>query len=86
MGNKPYSNLYCPECGSKGEYQIDDNEEIFCTHCGLVITSPFPYSAGIKFKTLNEILDDKRNEKYLNRKWRRENDRIKKFQKIQLDN
>ena len=82
MGNKPYSNLKCPECDNKGDFMVDDNDEVYCIHCGLVIVSPFPYSAGIRFKTLTEILDEKRTEKYVNNRWRRENDRIKKFQKI----
>ncbi len=82
MSNKPYSNLICPNCENKGDYELDDNEEIVCIHCGLVIKSPYPYSAGIRFKTLTEILDDKRNERKENKRWRRENERRKKFQKI----
>ena len=82
MSNKLFSNLICPECENKGDFERDDNEEIYCTHCGLVIKSPYPYSAGIKFKTLTEILDDKRNERKENKRWRRENERRKKFQKI----
>lgn len=82
MCNKPYSNLECPECEVKGEFEQDDNEEVYCTHCGLVIESPYPYCAGIRFKTLVEILDDKRNEEIKDKRWRRENARIKKLQKI----
>ena len=82
MVNKPYSNLECPECDNKGDFEPDDNEEVYCIHCGLVIESPYPYSAGLKFKTLVEILDEKRKEKIDNKRWRRENDRLKKFQKI----
>ena len=79
MANKPYSNLECPLCGVKGDFMRDNNEEVFCNHCGLVIESPYPYSAGIRFKTLTEILIDKRNERIEKSRWRRENDRIKKF-------
>ena len=50
-----------------------------CIHCGLVIESPYPYSAGIRFKTLTEILDDKRNTEIKNRRWRKENERLEKF-------
>ena len=82
MTNKPYSNLECPECDNKGDFIQDDNGEVYCFHCGLVIESPYPYSAGLKFKTLVEILDEKRKEKIDNKRWRRENDRLKKFQKI----
>lgn len=82
MTNKPYSNLECPDCGVEGDFERDDNEEVYCVHCGLIIQSPYPYTAGIKFKTLTEILDEKRNEELNNRRWRRENDRLKKLQKI----
>lgn len=82
MTNKPYSNLKCPECGEKGDFEQDDNEEVYCVHCGLVIQSPYPYSAGFRFKTLTEILEDKRNEKMKIKRWRRENARLKKLQKI----
>ncbi|WP_296874628.1 hypothetical protein [uncultured Methanobrevibacter sp.] len=57
----------------------DDNEEVFCNHCGLVIESPYPYSAGIRFKTLNDILLDEKIKRIKNSRWRRENDRFKKF-------
>jgi transcription initiation factor TFIIIB Brf1 subunit/transcription initiation factor TFIIB len=82
MTNKPYSNLNCPECDNKGDFMRDDNEEVYCVHCGLVIESPYPYVAGIRFKTLSEILDDKRNERIEKKRWRRENARLKKLQKI----
>ena len=82
MSNKPYSNLVCPDCENKGEYMRDDNEEVYCIHCGLIIESPYPYTAGIRFKTLTEILDDKRNEEIDIKRRRRENERLKKFQKI----
>ena len=58
MTNKPYSNLECPECDNKGDFIQDDNGEVYCVHCGLVIESPYSYVAGIRFKTLSEILDD----------------------------
>ncbi len=79
MANKPYSNLICPVCGVKGDFMRDDNEEVFCNHCGLVIESPYPYSAGIRFKTLNDILLDEKIKRIKNSRWRRENDRFKKF-------
>ena len=82
MTNKPYSNLECPECDIKGDFIQDDNGEVYCVHCGLVIESPYPYVAGIRFKTLSEILDDKRKEKIENKRWRRENARLKKLQKV----
>lgn len=71
MANKPYSNLKCPECGVKGDYEYDDNEEVFCSHCGLVIQSPYPYSAGMKFKTLTEILLEEKIKRINKARWRR---------------
>ena len=78
--------LICPECGTKGQYETDPNLEVYCIHCGLIIHSPYPYCAGIRYNTLEYILLNKKEEnkqKRLNRKrWRKENDRIKKLQKI----
>lgn len=82
MGNKQYSNLKCPECSNKGDFSRDNNEEVYCIHCGLVIESPFAYSGGFKFKTLDDILLEKEIEKLKNKRWRKEYVRIKKFQKI----
>ena len=79
MKNKPYSNLKCPECENKGDYVRDDSDEVYCIHCGLVIESPYHYSGGFRFKTLTEILDDKRKEKIEKRRWRKEYERLKKF-------
>ena len=81
MSNKPYSNLICPICENKGNYMRDE-EEVYCAHCGLVIQTPYHYTAGIRFKTLTEILDDERNKRLENRRRRRQNDRIKKLQKV----
>ncbi len=82
MTNKPYSNLECPECDNKGDFIQDDNGEVYCVHCGLVIESPYPYVAGLRFKTLPELLDDKIKEKIEKKRWRRENARLKKLQKV----
>ena len=82
MTNKPYSNLECPECDNKGDFILDDNGDVFCVHCGLVIESSYPYVAGFRFKTLSEILDDNRIEKFEDKRLRREYARIKKFQKV----
>lgn len=71
MCNQTYSNLVCPECENKGEYEKDDNEEVYCKNCGLVIESPYPYTAGIRFKTLTEMLDDKKREEMEKEFWRR---------------
>lgn len=38
----------CPECGGKGEYLTEDNDEITCTRCGLVLAGSIEYVAGVK--------------------------------------
>ena len=75
MGNKPFENLICPECYNIGEYEIDDNEEVFCKCCGLLIKSPYPYTGGFKFKTLSDIIDEEKCRRI-------KNGRFKKLQKI----
>ncbi|MBQ2652614.1 MAG: hypothetical protein IJF83_03585 [Methanobrevibacter sp.] len=82
MGNKLFSNLVCPVCGKTGDYMKDDNEEVYCIHCGLIIQSPYPYTAGIRFDTLTEILQKNEEKKLQEKRWRKEYDRIKKFQKV----
>lgn len=84
--SKQYTNLKCPSCGKKGNYETDPNLEIYCTKCGLIIQSKYPYTAGIRFDTLTYILLKKESEKQEKRrqKWLRRylNDRNKKLQKI----
>lgn len=42
----------CPICQNKGNYTTDF--ETYCNKCGCIITTPYPYTAGIKHKTLTE--------------------------------
>lgn len=40
---------YCPECGAEIEYSSpDDEDEAYCTKCGLVTAASYDYVAGIK--------------------------------------
>ena len=40
---------YCPECGAEIEYiNPDDEDEAYCTKCGLITSASYPYVAGIK--------------------------------------
>ena len=39
---------YCPECGAEVEYSSEDEDEAYCTHCGLVTSSSIQYVAGKK--------------------------------------
>ena len=71
MCNQTYSDLVCPDCESKGQYERGDNEEVYCKNCGLVIESPYPYTAGVRFKTLAEILQDKKDEE-IEKEYRRQ--------------
>jgi len=70
MCNQTYLNLVCPECENEGEFEKDDNEEVYCKNCGVVIKSPYPYTAGIRFKTLTEMLEDNKNEEKKKDFWR----------------
>lgn len=50
----------CPSCSTKGEYETDNNLNIYCKVCGLVIESPYPYTAGLKHWTFCDFTFEKR--------------------------
>lgn len=37
--------LVCPECGSDLDYD-EDHDEDYCPGCGLIVSGPYPYTAG----------------------------------------
>lgn len=37
--------LVCPECGDELDHD-EDYDEDYCPHCGLVVSGPYPYTAG----------------------------------------
>ena len=39
---------YCPECGGEVEYSSEDEDEAYCTRCGLVTSASIRYVAGNK--------------------------------------
>lgn len=39
---------YCPECGNEIEYSSEDEDEAYCTYCGLITSASSCYVAGIK--------------------------------------
>ncbi len=39
---------YCPECGGEIEYSNEDEDEAYCTNCGLVTSASSCYVAGVK--------------------------------------
>ena len=39
---------YCPECGAEVEYSSEDEDEAYCTHCGLITSASSQYVAGQK--------------------------------------
>ena len=48
-------NMSCPSCKSVGRYVLDEHLEIYCEKCGLVVYSPYPYCAGVRFKILGDF-------------------------------
>lgn len=40
----------CPECGATIEYSSEDEDEAYCTECGLITSGSYPYVAGIQIK------------------------------------
>ena len=44
--NKPLKST-CPECDGQLE-SSDDEDEILCTKCGLVVSASIEYAAGVK--------------------------------------
>ena len=57
----------CPICKRTGEYHKDDYETT--CECGLVITTAYPYTAGQKYKTLTEYLQEQKKERR-KQKWK----------------
>ena len=39
---------YCPECGGEVEYSSEDEDEAYCTRCGLITSASIQYVAGTK--------------------------------------
>lgn len=39
---------YCPECGGEVEYSSEDEDEAYCTECGLITSASIRYVAGNK--------------------------------------
>lgn len=39
---------YCPECGGEVEYSSEDEDEAYCTSCGLITSASSQYVAGQK--------------------------------------
>lgn len=39
---------YCPECHHEIEYNTEDEDEAYCTYCGLVTSASIRYVAGQK--------------------------------------
>lgn len=56
----PYKKIKCPSCQTIGDFETDDNLETYCIHCGLVIDSAYPYTAGKRYMLLYDILYNKR--------------------------
>ena len=39
---------HCPECGGEVEYSSEDEDEAYCTECGLITSASIQYVAGNK--------------------------------------
>ena len=50
-----YEHQKCPQCETIGKYTTDNQENTYCTKCGLIIETQYPYVAGHKIKTLTDI-------------------------------
>lgn len=47
--NKINNNKCCPECGSTHFDEL--HAETICKNCGLIVSTPFQYVAGVKINT-----------------------------------
>lgn len=39
---------HCPECGAEIQYSSEDEDEAYCTKCGLITSASIRYVAGKK--------------------------------------
>ena len=56
----------CPICKRIGQYHKDDYETT--CECGLVLLTSYPYTAGIKFKTISDHTNKTKKQKKKRRK------------------
>lgn len=45
----PRNKTVCPSCHTTGKYKTDKRGETYCTQCGLIIDSKYPYTAGNRY-------------------------------------
>lgn len=65
-----YKKFPCPTCKQKGQYTTDKQGNKYCTHCGTIIDSPYPYDAGIRHYTISDYLIQYKNERMV-KKWKK---------------
>ena len=46
LNHKPLNK--CPECHGQIEYSTEDEDEAYCTECGLIVSASIAYVAGFK--------------------------------------
>lgn len=56
----PIKKRVCPHCSHIGKYETDNNLNVYCKVCGLVIESPYPYTAGLKHWSFCDFIFHKR--------------------------
>lgn len=59
----------CPSCLTIGEYETDNNLNTYCKRCGLIIETPYPYTAGNRFWNFCDFKHNKRIRE-LKQKWK----------------
>ena len=65
-----YEHQKCPQCETIGKYTTDNQENTYCTKCGLIIETQYPYVAGHKIKTLTDIQIENQQQKQ-KEKWKK---------------
>lgn len=67
-----YEHQKCPQCETIGKYTTDNQENTYCTKCGLIIETHYKYTGGIKIKTLTDIQIENQQKEQMERwkKWK----------------
>lgn len=60
IGIPPIKKRKCPSCQTTGEYETDPNLNVYCKKCGLIIETPYPYTAGLKHWSFCDFTFNKR--------------------------
>lgn len=64
------NHLKCPCCGEIGDYSIDNQENVYCIHCGLIIEAPYCFTGGFKFDLICDIIHKQKVRELI--KWKKD--------------